>query len=99
VTVEGLIFERLGLRGALVAVYVSLWIEAAHRKGKFPTTEEYAAWVGKSERQAWRHRAAVHRAFPGDEMEAVVMAAAGSMRNGEDPLRVELPPELARRSA
>jgi hypothetical protein len=100
VTVEQLVFERVGLlRGAWLAAHLGLWIDAAHKLGEFPTTERFAKYVGKSERQAWRYRATIHQAFPGDEFEAVVMAAAAAMRDGQDPLRVELPPELARRSA
>jgi hypothetical protein len=101
VTLDRYVYERAGsiLQAAHVAAHLSVWVEAAHRKGKFPTTEEFAVFAGKSERTAWRYRAAIHRVFPGDEMQAVVMGAASRLRDGQDPLRVEVPPELLRRSA
>jgi hypothetical protein len=99
VTVEELVFERAGLlKGAWVAAHLGMWVEAAHRLGEFPTTERFAAYVGKSERQAWRYRSAIHDVFPGDEMQAVVMAAAARMGDGQNPLTVDLPGELLRAS-
>jgi hypothetical protein len=100
VKVDRVVFERVGLvKGAQVALYLGMWIAVARKLGKFPTTVEYAEVAGKSERQAWRQRAKIHAAFPGDEMQELVEVAAGLMQNGMNPLDVELPARFWRRSA
>jgi hypothetical protein len=100
VTVEEYGFQQAGYRRVLsfLPAFAS-YIAVAAKLGHFPTAVEYAETLGINERTAWRHRARIRRVLSEDEFRAVVMAAAGRMRNGQDPLSVELPAELLRRSA
>jgi hypothetical protein len=72
-TLLELCIARRGVhRGAVTAAWVVQWAATARELGKFPTTAEYAEWWNVSERNAWRHRAAIHEAL-GDEYERVVL--------------------------
>jgi hypothetical protein len=75
-TLLELCVARRGLhRGALTAAWVIQWAATARELGKFPTTAEYAEWWAVSDRNAWRHRAAIHEAL-GDDYQAVVLHIA-----------------------
>lgn len=78
---------KLGVhRGALAAAWVAQWAMAADELGHFPTTVEYAECWALSERNAWRHRAAIRDVF--GDVEPVVMAVAAQIGGRRSPRAV-----------
>lgn len=65
-------------KGAVVAAWAIQWALTAQRLGRFPSTAEYADdWV-ISDRNAWRHRAAIKKAL-GPEYVDVLLSLARSL--------------------
>lgn len=83
---------RVATAAGFLSAYVIQWAKCRNELGRFPTTVQYVEYASISERQAWRQRAQMHEAFPGDELVRVVEDVAAALRRSR--LRKPTPSSL-----
>lgn len=71
-------------KGAVVAAWVAQWAIATADLGEVAGTARYAEWWAISERNAWRHRAAIREAL-GDDWQSVVARLARHVEERRSP--------------
>src|SRR4051794_19754623 len=72
-------------KGAMVAARIIQWAMVSNELGRVATTAEYAEHWSVTERTGWNHRALIHEAFPGDELERIVSDVAREIATGATP--------------